>query len=146
MISPRTIREVQSLNGKLAAQGHFLAKSAEKALPFLKKLKGCIDRRDFRWNQEADNAQIKPTAKHNSNKSLKGKIQQKDFTSEDPAAWLECLLPGRVFAARQEALPPGSWSLGFSLHSRRNQDNQEGSIPSKLTLDTPLDPGTDIKL
>ncbi|GKC96689.1 reverse transcriptase domain-containing protein [Tanacetum coccineum] len=45
-----------------------------------------------------------------------------------------------------ESLPPGSWSSRFSLHSRRNLDNQEGSRPSKLTLDTPLDHGTDIKL
>ncbi|GJX52542.1 reverse transcriptase domain-containing protein [Tanacetum coccineum] len=36
MISPRTIWEVQSLDGKLAALGHFLAKSAEKALSLAK--------------------------------------------------------------------------------------------------------------
>ncbi|GJS10634.1 hypothetical protein Tco_0367430 [Tanacetum coccineum] len=34
MIFPQTMREVQSLNEKLAAMGSFLAKSAEKALPF----------------------------------------------------------------------------------------------------------------
>ena len=45
MISPRTIREVQSLNGKLAALGRFMAKSAEKALPFFKTLKGCIEKK-----------------------------------------------------------------------------------------------------
>ncbi|GJU17494.1 reverse transcriptase domain-containing protein [Tanacetum coccineum] len=49
-------QEVQSLNGKLTALSHFLAKSAEKALPFFKTLKGCIDRKDFRWNQEAERA------------------------------------------------------------------------------------------
>ncbi|GJT25572.1 hypothetical protein Tco_0895509 [Tanacetum coccineum] len=47
MISPRAIREVQSLNGKLAALGRFLAKSAEKVLMFFKMLKGCIDRKEF---------------------------------------------------------------------------------------------------
>ncbi|GKC40395.1 reverse transcriptase domain-containing protein, partial [Tanacetum coccineum] len=35
---------------------HFLAKSAEKALPFFKTLKGCIYRKDFQWNQEAKSA------------------------------------------------------------------------------------------
>ncbi|GKA15121.1 reverse transcriptase domain-containing protein [Tanacetum coccineum] len=56
MISPRTIREVQSLNGKLAALDRFLAKSVEKALPFFKTLKGFIYRKDFQWNQEAKSA------------------------------------------------------------------------------------------
>ncbi|GKB30795.1 reverse transcriptase domain-containing protein [Tanacetum coccineum] len=56
MISPRTIPEVQSLNGKLAALGRFLAKYVKKALPFFKTLKGCIDRKDFLWNQEAESA------------------------------------------------------------------------------------------
>ncbi|GJW42807.1 reverse transcriptase domain-containing protein [Tanacetum coccineum] len=40
MMSPRTIREVQSLNGKLAALGRLLAKSIEKALSCFKMLKG----------------------------------------------------------------------------------------------------------
>ncbi|GJX61573.1 hypothetical protein Tco_0294473 [Tanacetum coccineum] len=55
-----------------------------------------------------------------------------------------CRLGGWI-AAQTEALPPGSWSIHFSFHSRRNLDNEEGSRPSKLTLDTPLDPGTNIK-
>ncbi|GKE39976.1 hypothetical protein Tco_1463381 [Tanacetum coccineum] len=56
MLSPRTIREVQSLNRKLAALDRFLATSAEKALPFFKTLKGCIEKRDFWWSQEAEEA------------------------------------------------------------------------------------------
>ncbi|GKA35591.1 reverse transcriptase domain-containing protein [Tanacetum coccineum] len=64
--------------------------------------------------------------------------------TSQPPDWRVCHPVGR-FAARQEALPPGSWSPRFSFHSRRNLDNQEGSRPSKPTLDTPLDPGTDIK-
>nr|GEX18296.1 reverse transcriptase domain-containing protein [Tanacetum cinerariifolium] len=40
MASPRTLREVQALNGKLAALGRFLAKSAERSLSFFKTLKG----------------------------------------------------------------------------------------------------------
>ncbi|GJU30312.1 hypothetical protein Tco_1173901 [Tanacetum coccineum] len=50
MISPRTIWDVQSLNGKLATLGRFLAKSTKKVLVFFKTLKGCIDRKDFQWN------------------------------------------------------------------------------------------------
>nr|GEV57801.1 reverse transcriptase domain-containing protein [Tanacetum cinerariifolium] len=37
--SPRTIKEVQSLNGKLASLNRFLSKSAEKSLPLFKTLK-----------------------------------------------------------------------------------------------------------
>ncbi|GJY48054.1 hypothetical protein Tco_0438010 [Tanacetum coccineum] len=40
MMCPRTIQEVQSLNGKLAALGRLLAKFVEKALPCFKTLKG----------------------------------------------------------------------------------------------------------
>ncbi|GKC72183.1 reverse transcriptase domain-containing protein [Tanacetum coccineum] len=40
--SPRTIKEVQSLNGKLASLNRFLSKSAEKSLPLFKTLKKCI--------------------------------------------------------------------------------------------------------
>ncbi|GKA36298.1 reverse transcriptase domain-containing protein [Tanacetum coccineum] len=42
--SPRTLKEVQSLNGKLASLNRFLSKSAEKSLPFFKTLKNCIKR------------------------------------------------------------------------------------------------------
>ncbi|GJT10184.1 hypothetical protein Tco_0857226 [Tanacetum coccineum] len=64
--------------------------------------------------------------------------------STQPPGWRLCR-SADGFAARQEALLPGSWSLRFSLQSRKNLDNQEGSRPSKPTLDTPLDPGIDIK-
>nr|GEU99088.1 reverse transcriptase domain-containing protein [Tanacetum cinerariifolium] len=53
--SPRTIKEVQSLNGKLASLNRFLSKSAEKSLPLFKTLKNCI-KRDFHWTAEAEQA------------------------------------------------------------------------------------------
>ncbi|GJT41288.1 reverse transcriptase domain-containing protein [Tanacetum coccineum] len=45
--SPRTIKEVQSLNGKLASLNRFLSKSVEKSLPLFKTLKKCIKKSDF---------------------------------------------------------------------------------------------------
>ncbi|GJR05807.1 reverse transcriptase domain-containing protein [Tanacetum coccineum] len=45
--SPRTIKEVQSLNGKLASLNRFLSKSAEKSLPLFKTLNKCIKKTDF---------------------------------------------------------------------------------------------------
>nr|GEV26415.1 reverse transcriptase domain-containing protein [Tanacetum cinerariifolium] len=51
-----TIKEVQSLNGKLASLNRFLSKSAEKHLPLFKTLKKCIKKSDFHWTQEAEQA------------------------------------------------------------------------------------------
>ncbi|GKC74422.1 hypothetical protein Tco_1120305, partial [Tanacetum coccineum] len=45
--SPWTIKEVQSLNRKLASLNKFLSKSAEKSLPLFKTLKKCIKKSDF---------------------------------------------------------------------------------------------------
>ncbi|XP_031107639.1 uncharacterized protein LOC116012276 [Ipomoea triloba] len=53
MEPPRSIKEVQRLNGRLAALGRFLSKSAERSLPFfqiLKKNKG------FEWTPECQSA------------------------------------------------------------------------------------------
>nr|GEZ14041.1 reverse transcriptase domain-containing protein [Tanacetum cinerariifolium] len=54
--SPRTIKEVQSLNGKLASLNRFLSKLAEKSLPLFKTLKKCIKKSDFHWTSEAKQA------------------------------------------------------------------------------------------
>ncbi|GJS58789.1 reverse transcriptase domain-containing protein [Tanacetum coccineum] len=54
--SPRTIKEVQSLNGKLASLNRFLSKSAERSLPLFKSLKKCIKKSDFHWTPEAEQA------------------------------------------------------------------------------------------
>src|SRR5438270_2376746 len=40
MEEPKTLHDIHKLNGKLAALSRFLAKGAERALPFLKLLKG----------------------------------------------------------------------------------------------------------
>ncbi|GJW94360.1 reverse transcriptase domain-containing protein [Tanacetum coccineum] len=54
--SLRTIKEVQSLNGKLASLNRFLSKSAKKSLPLFKTLKKCIKKSDFHWTPEAEQA------------------------------------------------------------------------------------------
>ncbi|GJW30271.1 reverse transcriptase domain-containing protein [Tanacetum coccineum] len=54
--SSRIIKEVQSLNGKLASLNRFLSKSAEKSLPLFKTLKKCIKKSDFYWTPEAEQA------------------------------------------------------------------------------------------
>ncbi|GKB82892.1 reverse transcriptase domain-containing protein, partial [Tanacetum coccineum] len=52
----RTIKEVQSLNGKLASLNRFLSKSAEKSLPLFKTLNKFIKKSDFHWTPEAEQA------------------------------------------------------------------------------------------
>ncbi|GJR28076.1 reverse transcriptase domain-containing protein [Tanacetum coccineum] len=54
--SPKCLKDVQKLNGKLASLNRFLAKSAEKSLPFFKTLKKCTKKSDFHWTAEAKEA------------------------------------------------------------------------------------------
>ncbi|GJY54394.1 reverse transcriptase domain-containing protein [Tanacetum coccineum] len=54
--SPRTLKWVHSLIGKLASLSRFLSKSAEKSIPFFKTLKNCIKKSDFQWTAEAEKA------------------------------------------------------------------------------------------
>ncbi|GJV40994.1 reverse transcriptase domain-containing protein [Tanacetum coccineum] len=54
--SPKCLKDVQKLNGKLASLNRFLAKSVEKSLPFFKTLKKCTKKSDFNWTTEAEEA------------------------------------------------------------------------------------------
>ncbi|GKE32480.1 reverse transcriptase domain-containing protein, partial [Tanacetum coccineum] len=54
--SPRTIKKVHSLNGKLASLNRFLSKSAEKSLSLFKSLKKCIKKSNFHWTSKAEQA------------------------------------------------------------------------------------------
>ncbi|KAL0386501.1 UNVERIFIED_CONTAM: Retrovirus-related Pol polyprotein from transposon opus [Sesamum latifolium] len=53
MRPPRSIKEVQKLAGKLAAQNRFISRSADKGLPFFKVLRG-MGR--FEWNKTSQDA------------------------------------------------------------------------------------------
>ncbi|GKB76805.1 reverse transcriptase domain-containing protein [Tanacetum coccineum] len=54
--SSKCLKDVQKLNGKLASLNRFLAKPAEKSLPFFKTLKKCTKKSDFHWTEEAESA------------------------------------------------------------------------------------------
>nr|GEW11260.1 reverse transcriptase domain-containing protein [Tanacetum cinerariifolium] len=56
MTSPRTLKEVQSLNRKLASLNRFLSKAAEKSLLFFKTINRCIKKSNFAWTAEAEKA------------------------------------------------------------------------------------------
>ncbi|GJX62348.1 reverse transcriptase domain-containing protein [Tanacetum coccineum] len=54
--SPKCLKDVKKLNGKLASLNRFLAKSAERSLPFFKTLKKCTKKSDFHWTAKAEEA------------------------------------------------------------------------------------------
>nr|GEU72932.1 reverse transcriptase domain-containing protein [Tanacetum cinerariifolium] len=54
--SPKCLKDVQRLNGKLASLNRFLSKSAEKSLPFVKTLKKCTEKSDLHWTTKAEMA------------------------------------------------------------------------------------------
>ena len=51
MSSPRTVKEVQSLTGRIAALNKFVLKATDKCLPFFKTLK-----KVFSWTEECETA------------------------------------------------------------------------------------------
>ncbi|GFY91128.1 hypothetical protein Acr_07g0013240 [Actinidia rufa] len=53
MNSPRNIRKVQQLTGRVAALNRFVSKSADKCLPFFKILR---KNQIFQWNEESETA------------------------------------------------------------------------------------------
>ncbi|GKF00543.1 reverse transcriptase domain-containing protein [Tanacetum coccineum] len=53
---PRTLKDIQSLNGKLAALSRFLSKGAERSLAFFKVLKECKDKKSIQWTTNVDKA------------------------------------------------------------------------------------------
>ncbi|MCQ7691381.1 reverse transcriptase domain-containing protein, partial [Salmonella enterica] len=53
MQSPRTVKDLQRLNGRLVALSRFLARSGDRCLPFFKALK---DPKNFQWTSECEEA------------------------------------------------------------------------------------------
>nr|GEX52673.1 reverse transcriptase domain-containing protein [Tanacetum cinerariifolium] len=51
--SPKCLKGVQKLNGKLASLNKFLSKSTKKSLPFFKTLKKSTNKSDFQWTAKA---------------------------------------------------------------------------------------------
>ncbi|GJV89168.1 reverse transcriptase domain-containing protein [Tanacetum coccineum] len=53
---PQALKDIQSLNGKLAALSHFLSNGAKRSLPFFKVLKSCKGKKKIHWTDKADKA------------------------------------------------------------------------------------------
>ncbi|GKC11534.1 hypothetical protein Tco_1008316 [Tanacetum coccineum] len=86
LLSPWTIKEVQSLNGKLASLNRFLSKSAEKSLPLFKTLKKCIENPDTGLFREpgaaSSRAKLYPNGKDSPGASLRRQKILADFLIE----------------------------------------------------------------
>ncbi|GJU81704.1 reverse transcriptase domain-containing protein [Tanacetum coccineum] len=54
--SPKCLKDVQKLNGKLASLNRFLAKSAKKSFPFFKTHKKCTKKSNYHWTVKAEDA------------------------------------------------------------------------------------------
>nr|GEV77890.1 hypothetical protein [Tanacetum cinerariifolium] len=53
---PRALKDIHSLNGKLAALSRFLLKGVERSLPFFKELKSCKAKKKIHWTDKANKA------------------------------------------------------------------------------------------
>ncbi|XP_021999560.1 uncharacterized protein LOC110896640 [Helianthus annuus] len=56
MPSPRTIKEIQRLAGRLAALNRFLSNHAAKSYPFISTLRNCVKKQEFNLTPEAEAA------------------------------------------------------------------------------------------
>ncbi|XP_076920922.1 uncharacterized protein LOC143582181 [Bidens hawaiensis] len=56
MSSPASLKEVQTLNGRLVALNRFMANHAAKSYPFISTLRNCLKKAQFRWTLDAEQA------------------------------------------------------------------------------------------
>ncbi|KAI3818502.1 hypothetical protein L1987_12311 [Smallanthus sonchifolius] len=56
MPSPKMLKEVQRIDGRLVALNRFLSRMADRSLPFMETLKNCLKKNDFAWMTEAEAA------------------------------------------------------------------------------------------
>ncbi|XP_052627003.1 uncharacterized protein LOC128133558 [Lactuca sativa] len=54
--TPNSLRDAQGLNGKLTTLSRFISKSVDKAMPLFHTLKGCIEKNNSQWTNEAEKA------------------------------------------------------------------------------------------
>ncbi|GJR68485.1 hypothetical protein Tco_0014550 [Tanacetum coccineum] len=96
--SPQTLKEAQSLNGKLASLNRFLSKSVEKSLPFFKTLKSKRLREiEEEWDA-ADRASHRPPAQtkelylsendHDQGGHCKSKKHRPNYEDDLSQPWL----------------------------------------------------------
>ncbi|GJW08704.1 reverse transcriptase domain-containing protein [Tanacetum coccineum] len=112
MQSPRTLKEMQSLSGKLAALKRFLSRSAEKSLPFFETLKDITKKNkdEYRWTEQAERAgnggRKCRIASQNKGGTVSDKLRKQDFErSREELCFVRKIGPV-IVAHVQEATKP----------------------------------------
>ncbi|XP_076883275.1 uncharacterized protein LOC143531995 [Bidens hawaiensis] len=54
MPSPKSVKQVQTLNGRLVALNRFLSSHAKRSFPLVSTLRNCLKKSQFRWTAEAE--------------------------------------------------------------------------------------------
>ncbi|GJS74084.1 reverse transcriptase domain-containing protein [Tanacetum coccineum] len=134
--SPRTIKEVQSLNGKLASLNRLLSKSAEKSLSLFKTLKKCIKKSDFHWTPKAEQA-FKQLKKHLSELPLRA-LQGPELNYTP----IEKLVQSLVFAAKRlQSVMLGEHNITYRLRT-----SVKGQILADFLVEKPDESLSDIPM
>ncbi|GKA05279.1 hypothetical protein Tco_0684399 [Tanacetum coccineum] len=108
------LKDIQSLNGKLAALNRFLSKGAKRSLPFFKVLKSYTDKKNIQWTQEAAAAlqemkkfvETLPTLIGDSNKET-----PKDFLIEAPPKDNRKEVGRKMDTKLEEMKPSCEWKI-----------------------------------
>ncbi|GKE97132.1 reverse transcriptase domain-containing protein, partial [Tanacetum coccineum] len=124
--SPRTLKEMQSLSEKLASLNRFLAKSAERSLPFFNTLKNIVkeNKHEYRWTKEAEEAfqQIKKLI---MDLPLKGRKCPVQYVSK------------KLNEAERNYAPIKKLALSL-IHMTRKQRMYFEAYPVKVIMDQPI--------
>ncbi|GJR82769.1 reverse transcriptase domain-containing protein [Tanacetum coccineum] len=133
--SPKCLKDVQKLNEKLESLKMFLAKSAEKSLPFFKTLKKCMKKSDFCWTDEAESA-FKQMKQHIAELPMLTAPEEK----EEPIVYLAASRETPEVAGR---LQKWSIELGeYAIHYRP-RISVKGHILADFIVERPEEDSTD---
>ncbi|GKB29554.1 reverse transcriptase domain-containing protein [Tanacetum coccineum] len=115
---PKMLKDIQSLNGKLADLSQFLSKGAKRSLPFFKVLKSCTNKKNIHQTQEVAAA-----------------VQEiKKFVETLPT--LTAPIHGEVLMMYLEA---STESINAALFSRREKDRDDSNkeMPKDFLIKAP---------
>ncbi|GKE78001.1 reverse transcriptase domain-containing protein [Tanacetum coccineum] len=147
--SPRTIKEVQSLNGKLAGLNRFLSKSAEKSLPLFKTLKKYVTKSDFHWTPEAHVGGTKAKGRANNvliRLSRSGWHRLDDRKGLNPDAIITDQPIRQVMSRPEVARKLQKWSIMLGEHNitYRPRTSVKGQILADFLVEKPEEASADM--
>nr|GEW73557.1 reverse transcriptase domain-containing protein [Tanacetum cinerariifolium] len=145
--SPKCLKDVQKLNGKLASLNKFLSKSAEKSLPFFKRLKKSTKKSDFQWTPKtkgvfkemkqsiAELSMLTTSKEKGGVDYVSGSCERSHLRSIDNRKRREAKVTGRLLKWRFE--------LGEHDIQYRPMTSVKGQILADFIVERPEDDATD---